>query len=120
MRSPLLVLTLAALSTLACKREDTTAPTESATPTSEPASEPVSETSEPSPEVLELCTHMGKLMQADLAGTMEVTDEQVAENAKQCSADIETKRAAMSAEQWDSQRACIMAAQTLEAAVACG
>lgn len=127
MRSALLALTLAALATLACKKEDTTAPTEGETTAASSesdatSSEPATETAaaEPDAELLETCMHMGKLMQADLAGTMEITDEQLAENAKTCAAELETKRAGMPAEQWQSERACVMAAQTVEAVTACG
>lgn len=126
MRSALLALTLAAIATLACKKEDTTTPAEGEATTAT-ASEGEGATTEPAEapaesdgEALEVCTHMGKLMQADLAGTMELTDEQVAESATQCAAELETKRATMPAEEWQTKRSCVMAAQTFEAVNACG
>jgi hypothetical protein len=126
MRHTLLALTLAALTTIACKKEETTTPTEGAgssegASTSEPA-EPTSDaaTAEPSADSLETCTHMGKLMQADLGDAVEITEDEMAANARTCATDLDTKRAGMTPEEWDTKRSCVMGAQTVEAVVACG
>lgn len=129
MRHALLALTLAALTTLACKKEETATPAEgetaAATP-SEGGGEPDATSGdagsggEPSAESLETCTHMGKLMQADLGDAVEISEDEMAANARTCATDLDTKRAEMGPEAWEAKRSCVMAAQTVEAVVACG
>ena len=127
MRSSLLILTLAALSTLACKREDTTNPDEAPATTSDADADAAnadagagSDDAEPNADSLAACEHMGKLMQADLGDTIQLTEEEIANNAQQCAKDIDLKRASMPAESWDAFYGCAMAAETVEAAAACG
>jgi hypothetical protein len=126
MRHTLLALALA-LTTFACKKADTTTPTDGAgsgeqTSADAAAGEPSSDaaTAEPSAESLETCTHMGKLMQADLGDAVEISEEEMAANARTCASDLDTKRAEMGPEAWETKRSCVMAAQTVEAVVACG
>jgi hypothetical protein len=124
-RSPLLILTLVALTTFACKREeDTTAPADSTATTSDTDSSSTPPTTtdeaEPNADSLEACTHMGKLMAASLGDAVEITEEEQAANALQCAKDIDLKRASMPPEAWETWRTCAMAAQTVEEAVACG
>lgn len=128
MRHTLLALTLAALTTLACKKEETTTPAEGETTAAAPSEgggEPDATSgdaggAEPSAESLETCTHMGKLMQADLGDAVEISEDEMAANARTCATDLDTKRAEMGPEAWEAKRSCVMAAQTVEAVVACG
>lgn len=128
MRHALLALTLAALTTLACKKEETTTPAEGETTAATPsegggepdASGDAGSGGEPSAESLETCTHMGKLMQADLGDAVEISEDEMAANARTCATDLDTKRAEMGPEAWEAKRSCVMAAQTVEAVVACG
>lgn len=125
MRHPLALVLVASLATtFACKREDTSSPTEGAEPTdttTEPAptETATTEPAQPSAESLEVCAHMGGIMRADIGDLATFTDEEIAKSEHDCAVDLDAKRAENPGE-FDTKRACVMAATTVDTIVACG
>ncbi|MFV8754595.1 hypothetical protein ACNOYE_28945 [Nannocystaceae bacterium ST9] len=125
MRSNLvLVVLVASLTTLACKREDTSSspadpePATTAAPESEPSDEP-----EPaaSVDLDALCQHTLPIMREGLGlGDVEPTPEEAQTAMSECVRGLEDKQASTPADEFASKTECISRATTLDEIVACG
>lgn len=121
MRSNLvLVVLVASLATLACKRQD-------ASPTADPEPEETTAVVEPEPEpaagpdLQAMCEHSLPIMRVGLGlEDVELTPEEQETTMSECVRGLEDKQAATPPEEFASKSECILKAATMDELVACG
>jgi hypothetical protein len=120
-----LVVLVASLTTLACKREDTSSPADpepATTAAPESESEPIDE---PEPaagvDLDALCQHALPIMRAGLGlGEVEQTPEEAQTAMSECVRDLEEKQTSTPADEFAAKTECISRAATLDEIIACG
>jgi hypothetical protein len=122
MRSNLvLVVLVASLATLACKREDappSTEPEAATTAVAEPELEP-----EPAagPDLQAMCEHSLPIMRVGLGlDDVELTPEEQETTMSECVRGLEEKQATTPPEEFAAKSECILKTATMDELIACG